>query len=476
MLKIRAWDCPAIMRTVAEKERRIANGGLNERLYIVNNEKMKKTKPAAGSEASSCPYFKKCGGCDYIGIPYEEQLKKKQDYVRRCLGEPAKTWKCTIEPIIGAEQPLYYRNKVHSVFDRDAKGKIIRGLYTEGTHKVINVSGCRLEDRTADAIIEEIKSLLPSFKLKVYDEDTGYGWLRHVLVRVGQRLLSADIGCMSNQDNLNATGPEYMVVLVTSEVPFPGKNNFIKALRTKFPEISTIVQNINNKRTSMVLGDRNIVLYGKGYIVDESLGLKFRISPSSFFQINPKQTLKLYSLALEMAGLTGSERVLDAYCGTGTIGMFMSRQAREVVGVELNPDAVRDAASNAKANGITNISFVNADATRYMQQFAGELQAQGRLSAQQSEGWQPALQAQKTQLGFDCLCMDPPRSGSTPEFIAAVASLAIPRIVYVSCCVETLARDLKEFTKKSYKVRRIAPVDMFPQTGHVETVALLSKT
>lgn len=384
----------------------------------------------------TCPYSRKCGGCAYIDLPYAEQLAKKQKYVRSMLGDIAAANKCRIEDIVGAGDPLYYRNKVHAVFGRDSRGRIIRGMYREDTHDVVNVSGCLLEDRTADAIIDEIKKLLPSFKLKVYDEDTGYGWLRHVLVRAGRR---AD------------KTMEYMVVLVTSEVPFPGKNNFIKALRTKFPEIVTIVQNINNKRTSMVLGERNIVIYGKGYIEDESLGLKFRISDSSFFQINSDQTKKLYGLALEMAGLTGSERVLDAYCGTGTIGMFMSAKAREVVGVELNKDAVKDAISNARGNKIGNITFVNADATKYMQQMAGNPDTGS----------------------FDVLCMDPPRSGSTNEFIAAAAALKIPKIVYVSCNPETLARDLKTFTKKGYEVKRIVPVDMFPATGHVETCVKL---
>lgn len=396
-------------------------------------------KPEAGpsdkrpKSVSPCPYFRKCGGCDYIGLPYAEQLAKKQKYVQSLLGDIAKENKCRIEPIVGADEPLYYRNKVHSVFDRDSKGKIIRGMYKEDTHDVVNVSGCLLEDKTADAIIEEIKRLLPSFKLKVYDEDTGYGWLRHVLVRVASE--------------------GYMVVLVTAEVPFPGKNNFIKALRTRFPEIVTIVQNINNKRTSMVLGERNIVIYGKGFVEDGTLGLKFRISPGSFYQINSAQTKKLYGLALEMASLTGNERVLDAYCGTGTIGMFMSTMAREVIGVELNKDAVKDAVNNARGNKISNITFVNADATKYMQMLAGSPDSRQ----------------------IDVLCMDPPRSGSTNEFINAAAALEIPRIVYVSCNPETLARDLKVFTKKGYAVKRIVPVDMFPATGHVETCVLITK-
>ena len=407
-----------------------------------SNNKPKQTGNSKPTEKNNrpgetvCPYIKKCGGCSYIDKPYKEQLDLKAAYVRKMLADIARSQEIKIEPVVGADEPMYYRNKVHSVFSRDGRGRIVRGMYREDSHTVVSVSGCLLENRTADAIIEEIKRLLPSFKLKVFDEDTGYGWLRHVLVRVGKKESAEDI----------------MVILVTSEVAFPGKNNFVKALRGKFPMISTIVQNINAKRTSMVLGERNITVYGKGFIEDDSLGMRFRISPGAFFQINSAQTKKLYDLAFDMAGLSGKENVLDAYCGTGTIGMFMSKKAAKVTGVELNTAATRDAVSNAKANGLKNISFVNADATEYMQ----------RLAATGDDR-------------IDGLCMDPPRSGSTPEFIKAASALEIPRIVYVSCNPETLARDLKLFIKQGYAVKRIAPVDMFPATDHCEVACELRR-
>ena len=347
----------------------------------------------------------------YSGVSYGEQLEIKNGLVRKYLGPIAKENGIKPEPVAGAADPLYYRNKVHSVFARTKKGQIVRGIYRRDSHEVIPVSGCLLENKKADAVIEEIKRL----------------------VRTGT--------CGGKE--------EIMVILVTSEVPFPGKNNFVKALRAAFPEITTIVQNINAKRTSMVLGDRNIVVYGKGFIEDDSLGLRFRISPGSFFQINGPQTKKLYGLALEFAQLTGSETVLDAYCGTGTIGMFMSAGAQKVIGVELNPDAVRDARDNAKRNGIGNIEFICADATKFM--LGG------------------------TQADIDVLCMDPPRSGSTPEFIKAAAGLGIGRVVYVSCNPETLARDLKLFMKQGYRVKRLSPVDMFPLTDNLECCALLEK-
>ena len=381
-----------------------------------------------------CKYFGKCGGCSYIDMSYDEQLKIKQDHVSGCLKMAAANGACKeikIEKIIGADEPYHYRNKVHSVFSRDRKGNIIRGMYREESHDVVNVSGCLLEDETADAIIEEIRHLAVRFKMKIYDEDRGTGFFRHVLIRVASK--------------------EYMVILVTGEVPFTGKNNFIRVLRGKFPQITTIVQNINNKRTSMILGERNIVIYGKGYVVDDSLGFDFRISPSSFFQINTAQTRKLYDLVLQMADPGPSDVVLDAYCGTGTIGMFLSRKAGRVIGVELNPDAVKDAKENAVKNKVSNIEFICADATKYMQLLSAE------------------------KAGISILCMDPPRSGSTPEFITAAAKLEIPRIIYVSCNPETLARDLQLFAKNGYKAESAVPVDMFPFTGHVETVVCLSQ-
>ena len=374
---------------------------------------------------NACPYQKKCGGCDYIGIPYGKQLQMKQERIEKL-------------------------NKVHSVFAGAKGNRILRGIYEKNSHRVVDIKGCKLEDRTADAIIEEIRNLMPSFRMKPYDEDHGVGFLRHVLVRVA----SSGI----------------MVVLVTGEVTFPGKNNFVKALRKKFSEIETIVQNINNKQTSMVLGERNIILYGKGFVVDDRLGLSFRISPSAFFQINTEQTVKLYDLALQEAGLTGKETVLDAYCGTGTIGMFMASHAKQVVGVELNREATRDAYNNAKANRVKNIRFVNQDATEYLEYLAS-LRRESRRNVNRHE----ASGEKDVITSFDVLCMDPPRTGSTPRFIKAVAALQIPKVVYISCGPDTLARDLMVFTKLGYKVDRITPVDMFPQTGHVETVVLLSR-
>ena len=331
------------------------------------------------------------------------------------------------------EDYLHYRNKINATFKYKKSG-IISGVYEEGTHNVLPVDKCFIEDEKADEIIASIRKLIPSFKITVYNEDTGYGLLRHVMIRVGKN------------------SGQIMVVLVTSNPIFPSKKNFANALKKLHPEITTIVQNINDKKTSMVLGPRNQVMLGKGFIEDTLCGMKFKISPNSFYQINVEQTEKLYNLAIEYAGLTGKEKVVDAYCGIGTIGLVASKKAKQVIGVELNKEAVKDAIINAKINDCNNIKFYGNDAGKFMVDMA----AKGEKA--------------------DVVFMDPPRSGSDKPFLDSVIKLAPERIVYISCGPESLARDLDYIVKNSeYKVEKITPVDMFPCTEHVETVCLLSK-
>lgn len=393
-----------------------------------------------------CPVSNKCGGCRYIEMSYEEQLKKKQKFVEQLLKKYGKVHK-----IIGMETPEHYRNKVHAVFDFHKGRGIISGIYQEGTHNVVPVDECLLEDRKADEIIVSIRQLAKSFKIKTYDEDTGYGLLRHVLVRVG-----------------HATG-QVMVVLVLGSPIMPSKKNFVNELCKLHPEITTIVLNVNNKRTSMVLGDKEQVLYGKGYIEDRLCGKTFRISPKSFYQVNAVQTEKLYGKAIEYGALTGRETVIDAYCGIGTIGLAAAEHVRKVIGVELNQAAVKDAVINAKINGIKNVDFYQNDAGKFMMQLAGA--------------------GEKVDVVF----MDPPRSGSTEAFMDAVLSLQPERVVYISCNPVTLERDLEYLTgkrhkdevgdgigkgrergRKRYRVEEMTPVDMFPYTDSIEIVCLLS--
>lgn len=381
-----------------------------------------------------CPVHKKCGGCRYQGVPYDEQLKIKEKQVGRLMGKF-----CTVHPIVGMKNPYHYRNKVHAVFDRDRKGNIISGVYQEGTHRVIPVEACMIEDEAADAIIGTIRKLAKSFKIKTYDEDTGYGLLRHVLVK-----------------RAFATG-QIMVVLVTGSPVFPSRNNFVKALLKEHPEITTIIHNINDRQTSMVLGEREKTMYGKGYIEDILCGKKFRISAKSFYQINPVQTEVLYKKAIEAAHFTGNEYVIDAYCGIGTIGMIASDYVDSVIGVELNRDAVRDAIGNAKGNQIKNIRFVCDDAGKFMTKLANASKQDASLKLP------------------DVVLMDPPRSGSDEAFLNAVVKMHPQKVVYVSCNPETLERDVRWLTKHGYKAKGAWPVDMFPFTEHIECVVLLTR-
>ena len=394
--------------------------------YKINRKKS--TVPCGKIVNGVCSVAKKCGGCDYQGMEYALQLKKKQKWAEKLIGPF-----CKVQEITGADHPEHYRNKVHAVFHREKNGSVISGVYEAGSHRVVKVDKCMIEDQKADAIIVSIRDLLKSFKIQPYNEDTGYGLLRNVLVRIGKH------------------SGEVMVVLVLGSPILPSKNNFVKALRKLHPEITTIVLNVNNKRTSMVLGEKETVLYGKGYIVDTLCDYVFRISSKSFYQINVEQTEKLYAKAIELAQLTGKERVIDAYCGIGTIGMIASGKAEEVIGVELNRDAIKDAIYNAKKNQVKNIQFYANDAGKFMLEMA----EQGEKA--------------------DVVLMDPPRAGSTEEFMASVVTLNPQRIVYVSCNPETQARDLEYFTKHGYRAKECWPFDMFPFTEHVETVVLMSK-
>lgn len=373
-----------------------------------------------------CPVAAKCGGCQWIDKSYEEQLQAKSERLRRLM-KPY----CRPETVIAMEQPAHYRNKVHAAFGEDRNHNAISGIYEEKSHRIVPVDSCYIENQKADEIIVSVRGLLKSFKIRPYREDTGYGLLRHVLIRTG-----------------HVTG-QIMVVLVLSSPIMPSKNNFVKALLKLHPEITTIVVNVNDRDTSMILGSREQVIYGKGYIEDELCGKTFRISPKSFYQVNPVQTEKLYGKAMEYAGLTGRETVLDAYCGTGTIGMIASDRAAQVIGVELNRDAVKDAISNAKRNRISNIRFYQNDAGKFLTQMA----------------------EQKTKP--DVLFMDPPRSGSDETFLSSVAAIRPKKIVYISCNPETLVRDLQFLTKRGYKVKRCAGVDMFPFTDCIESVVEL---
>lgn len=377
---------------------------------------------------SRCKAFGKCGGCQLLDVTYNEQLLLKEKELSRLLRPFVK-----LEGIIGMEEPEHYRNKVSAAFTHDREGKPLSGVYKEGTHYIIPIETCLLENKKADEIIASIRGLLPSFKIKTYDEDTGYGLLRHVMVRVGH------------------TSGQIMVVLVLASPIMPSKNNFVKALLKLHPDITTIVVNVNEKRTSMVLGDKEQVIYGKGYIEDTLCEKTFKLSPKSFYQVNSVQTQKLYTKAIEYAGLTGKETVLDAYCGIGTIGIVAADKAKRVIGVELNRDAVKDAIINAKRNDISNIEFYRKDAGNFMVQLAEQ------------------------NARIDTVFMDPPRAGSDEMFLSSLVRLKPQNVVYVSCNPKTLVRDLEYLTRNGYAVRKGVGVDMFPFTRNVESVVLITR-
>ena len=382
-----------------------------------------KTNPDA------CPLAKKCGGCQLQNMTYDRQLKWKQARCEILLKKFGK-----VSKIMGMEEPYHYRNKVQAAFGRTKSGKIISGVYQSGSHRIVSVDSCMTEDEIADKIIVDIRNMVPKFKIWTYDEDKGTGFLRHVLVKRG------------------FTSGEVMVVIVGASGYFPMKKKFTAELLKMHPEITTVVLNINPKNTNLVLGDKEEILFGNGYIEDTLCGCVFRISPKSFYQINPVQTEKLYNKAMEFAQLDAKSRVIDAYCGIGTIGLVAAKTAGEVIGVELNPDAVRDAVSNCKRNAMKNAKFFCADAGDFMEALADEGES------------------------ADVVFMDPPRAGSSKKFIESLAKMAPERIVYISCNPETLARDLQLIIKKGYAVKKIQPVDMFPHTNHIECVVQLCKT
>ena len=385
-------------------------------------EKSRAEKPKAEKTRAEKP---RTGKPKTEKFDYESELRQKEARIRRLIGEFG-----TVQPIVGMKDPYHYRNKVTAVFGHE-KGEIISGTYRPGTHIIVPKDSDPLEDEKADEIIVAIRKLCRSFKIKSYDEDTGYGLLRYVMVRVAKK-----------------TG-QIMVILVVASPIFPGSRNFVKVLREMFPEISTIVLNINTRTDSMVLDTREKILYGKGYIEDELCGMRFRISPTSFYQVNAVQTEKFYAKALKYADLKGKETVIDAYCGIGTIGITAAPHALQVIGVEINEEAVKDARINAKLNGIENIRFAAGD--------AGDFMVHMRDAGEKA----------------DVVIMDPPRAGSTEEFIDCVAYMQPKKGVYISCNPETLARDLKLFKERGYGMLEATPFDAFPHTEHAEVCALL---
>ena len=373
-----------------------------------------------------CKICTSCGGCQYQQLAYHAQLKYKTKRVEEALKRIAKV-KVDVLPCLGMDNPYNYRNKIQVPFVKDKKGIVKFGFYKENSHIIMPIKECAIEDKRASPILWDIKLLLEEMNIATYNEDNGKGILRYVLIRTSHHY------------------DELMVVLVTTQLNFPGQRNFINELVSRHPEITTIVENVNSRHTNVILGNQEKVLYGSGHIKDDILGLTFEISASSFFQVNPVQVEKLYTCALNLIDFSKKEVVLDAYSGVGTIGLIASKNAKRVISVEINRSAHKNAIENAKRNGITNIEFVCADAGEYISH---------------------------SDENIDILIMDPPRSGSDETFLSTIMSKKIKKIIYISCNPETLARDI-EFLSSMYMINYVQPVDMFPMTAHVETIVSL---
>lgn len=373
---------------------------------------------------NSCPSAQFCGGCQYQGIKYEKQLESKQEKVEKLLSSFH-----TVEKIIPCKVPYHYRNKAQFTFAADEESHIYYGFYMSKTHMVVPVEECMICNEGMSKIMSSIKKTVILQHIPIYNERAKKGFLRHVLIR------------SSNKG-------EYMVVLVTGVDLNARKEILVKQILKYNPEVKTIVQNINGSPGSQVLGKRNIVLYGSGYITDRLCGLDFRISPASFYQVNSLQTQVLYNEAIRCAQLNEEETLIDAYCGTGTIGLTASKYVKKVFGVEINKSALKDAKVNRKINDISNAEFVLADAGRYME----------------------TLSRKKEKV--DIVIMDPPRAGSDTKFMSSLVRMNPEKVVYVSCNPVTLKRDL-QYLQRSYTIEKIQPIDMFPFTDHCETIVRL---
>ena len=386
-----------------------------------------------GYRTYTCQIARDCGGCEWLAVPYPIQLRRKQEQVEELLGAMTREDDAALEPIRGMDEPVRYRHKAATPFAHGPRGRVRCGFYAAGTHRIVPCETCLVEDERARRILNSVARVAERLHIPPYDEDRGVGVLRHAVVRCGWKT------------------EDVLLVLVTrvDELRDPGR--LVSELRAACPEVTSIVQNVNDRRTNAILGRRCRTLFGPGVMHDQLLGCTFEIGPTSFYQTNPEQTEVLYQLALE--GVAGSARVLDAYCGTGTIGICAARESEDVrvTGVEQVTGAVACARRNAEANGVQDrCRFVAADATEWM----------AREGARER---------------FDAVIMDPPRAGSTPEFLAGVAALAPERVAYVSCNVVTQARDLELLRKRGYRLERVTPVDMFPHTRHVESVVTLRR-
>ena len=385
----------------------------------------------------TCPIAKSCGGCETLAVPYPLQLRRKEAQVRELFGDVLDACDADVlAPIAGMRTPAHYRHKAATPFAPGPRGSIRSGFYAKGTHRIVRCRECLVEEHRCRRTLNSLARTAELCRVSAYDEDRGRGLLRHAVVRAGWKT------------------DELLLTIVANGEQLPREKELVRRIAKHAPDVTAIALNTNVRKTNAILGPVSRPLLGGGVMHDELLGVTFEIGPTSFYQTNPQQTEVLYRLAIEGAGLAPGMRVLDAYCGIGTIGLCAAAQVEglHVTGVELGRGAIEDARRNAQANGLDrSCRFVCADATAYMHEAA----------------------ARRERL--DAVVMDPPRAGSTPAFLSGVVALAPQRVVYVSCNPVTQRRDLDALLAGGYRLTRLTPVDMFPHTRHVETVAVLER-
>lgn len=422
-------------------------------------------KPSPFRVVPRCAVYRQCGGCQLQALDYQKQLEWKENKVKNNLERIGgfQEVEKVLEPIIGMEEPFCYRNKAQYPMGYDKEGRIVAGFYASRSHRIVPNRNCHLGAKVNEVILDLIIDFMEKYKITPYDEAAGTGVVRHVLIRTGR------------------VSGEIMVCLIINEKTLPHAGKLVDAL-CKLEGMSSIALNINQEKTNVILGKELIPLWGKEYITDSIGQLTYQISPLSFYQVNPEQTEKLYQTALEFAGLTGTETVWDLYCGIGTISLFLARHAREVIGVEIVPRAVRDARNNAKLNGIQNVAFLEGKAEEvlpeyYKRERAGKGAEQDKKpgSIDVPQPGPPGLTSERDRLHPDVIVVDPPRKGCAKPCLDTIVRMYPKRVVYVSCDSATFARDLKYLCGHGYRLERVRPVDMFPQTAGVECVACLSR-
>lgn len=380
----------------------------------------------------SCPVYKQCGGCQLQHLSYDGQLRAKQKHVKEVMARIGKLENVIVHPVIGMKDPWRYRNKAQ-VPVGEREGGLVAGFYQERSHEIIDMDACLIQQEMNDAVVRTVKKICEKYRIPAYNEVTHKGVLRHIMARYG------------------AATQEVMVVLITRTAELPHKKKIVQEIIESVPNVKSIIQNINPKRTNVIMGDETKVLWGAEYIYDYIGDIKFAISARSFYQVNPEQTKVLYEKALAYAQLTGEETVIDAYCGIGTISLFLAKKAKKVYGVEVVPEAIEDAKRNAALNSITNVEF-----------------AVGEAEAVIPKWYEQGIRA-------DCIVVDPPRKGCDETLLQTIIAMKPKRVVYVSCNPATLARDLRILEDGGYQTLEVQPVDMFPHTAHVECCALIKR-